>query len=135
MQDQSKDRPIYTMLYRPVSTFTLPRGVTTAWARLPAGSDQRMRDAFPGIEVSEHPFGDFTTDRDLTDEEMEQFQVKRVDAGFVRRQRMDELDKTIEKLNVELDIFSNNPDDVAELTREIDAAKSEREKLAAEAAA
>lgn len=135
MQKQSKERPIYTMLYRPVSTFTLPRGVTTEWARLPANSDAHMRRAFPDLEVSEHPFGDFTTSRELTDDELERFQVKRVDDGFVRAQRMNELEQVIAKLEVEVELFSNNPDDVAELTRSIDEAKAEREKLAAEAAA
>ena len=121
--------PVYTMLFRPVSTFTLPRGVTTEWVRLPVDADQAMRRAFDGLGQSEHRYGEFTTNRPLTEEELERFEVRRVDAVFLRRKKQAELDERIDRLVTERTAFANDPDEVAALTREIENARSERDHL------
>ena len=72
--------PIYTMEFRPVGFATLPRGVTTEWVRLPKLEAHLLRNAFPNTEVSEHKFGEFTTSRPLTDDEMRSYQVRQVNA-------------------------------------------------------
>ena len=72
--------PIYTMEFRPVGFATLPRGVITEWVRLPKLEAHTMRRAFPNTEVSEHMFGEFTTSRPLTDDEMTSYQVRQVNA-------------------------------------------------------
>lgn len=122
-------RPVYTMLYRPVATFTTPRGVATEWTRLPAGADHRMRRAFPDLEVSEHPFGEFTASRELTADELEQWQIKRVDPEFVRQSRMRELDERIDTLETERSLFASDPDETTALTQMIDEARTERDNL------
>ena len=71
--------PVYTMLCRPVGSFTLPRGVTTTWVRLPRLDGHYMKRAFPTLETSRHMFGEFTTSRPLTKDELARFQVKRID--------------------------------------------------------
>lgn len=71
-------RRIYTMQFRPVGAFTLPRGVITEWVRLPQHDSHLLRRAYPDLETSRYPFGEFTTSRPLTPAEMEAFQVKRV---------------------------------------------------------
>ena len=88
MKETKPGAPIYTMLFRPVSSFTLPNGITTEWMRLPRTGGYVMADAFPHLKRSEHPFGEFTTNRELTAEELERFQVKRVDPEFVRNERV-----------------------------------------------
>ena len=134
MEDRAHAEPVYTMLYRPVSSFTLPRGVTTEWKKLPRNADGRMMRAFPSLERSEHPFGEFTTSRELSREEMESYQVKRIDPAFMRSERIDELDRRIETLETERQTFGSDPDEITELTRLIDEANAERDKLLAGAA-
>ena len=135
MEKRADATPVYTMLYRPVSSFTLPRGVITEWMKLPKNADERMQRAFPGMERSEHLYGEFTASRELSADEMESFQVKRVDPAFVRRTRIEELDRRIETLETERRTFAADPDEVAELSRMIDEANVERNSLLAEAAA
>ena len=135
MEDRAETGPVYTMLYRPVSSCTLPRGVTTEWKKLPSSADGQMMRAFPALERSEHPFGEFTTNRELSSSEMESYQVRRVDAAFMRQEHIAELDRRIATLETERDVFATDPDEVRELARQIDEAKVEREKLLAEAAA
>ena len=134
MEDRADARPVYTMLYRPVSSFTLPRGVTTEWRKLPRNADGHLMRAFPGLERSEHPHGEFTTSRELTAEELESYQVKRIDPAFMRKERIEELDRRIETLESERRDFTSDPDEVTALTQEIDQASVEREALLAEAA-
>ena len=49
MKETKPDAPIYTMLFRPVSSFTLPNGITTEWVRLPRTDGYVMADAFPHL--------------------------------------------------------------------------------------
>lgn len=69
---------VYTMLFRPVGAFTLPRDVVTAWVRLPPHDAPLLRLHHPDTEVSRHKFGEFATSRPLTAAEMDAYQVKRV---------------------------------------------------------
>ena len=71
---------IYTMEFRPVGFGTLPRDIITEWVRLPKLEAHLLRKAFPNTEVSEHNFGEFTTNRPLTNEEMISYQVRIVNA-------------------------------------------------------
>ena len=134
MEDRADAGPVYTMLYRPVSSFTLPRGVTTEWRKLPRNADGHMMRAFPALVRSEHAHGEFTTSRELSAEEMQSYQVKRIDPAFMRRERIEELDRQIETLETERCDFTSDADEVTALTQEIDQANVEREKLLADAA-
>ena len=73
-------KAIYTMEFRPVGFATLPRDVITEWVKLPKMEAHLLRKAFPDTEVSEHMFGEFTTSRPLTDDEMKSYQVRIVNA-------------------------------------------------------
>ena len=68
-----------------------PGGGGALWSKPPNPQLRRKTtdaDAFPHLKRSEHPFGEFTTNRELTAEELERFQVKRVDPEFVRNERV-----------------------------------------------
>ena len=135
MEERADATPVYTMLYRPVSSCTLPRGVITEWVKLPKDADERMQRAFPGMERSEHLYGEFTTGRALSADEMESFQIKRVDPAFVRFTRIQELERRIETLVTERHAFASDPDEVTALSQMIDEAYVERDSLLAAAAA
>ena len=133
MNEPTQGPPIYTMLYRPVSSFTLPSGITTEWVRLPEIDGHVMALAYPLLKRSKHPYGEFTASRELTDNELERFQVKRVDPEFVRAERINEVDKKIESLQNERAMFTNDPDELTALNQMIDDAQTERDKLLSEA--
>ena len=118
-------RAIYTMLSRPVSSFTLPSGITTEWVRLPRLDGHTMRHAFPDVETSEHLYGEFTANRILTPAELERFQVRRIDAEHIQAQRISELEKRIETLRGERTTFAEDGDEVSELTQMIETAQAE----------
>ena len=63
----------YKMRIRPVSTFTLPQGITYELISRPWGNWAR-RD----LKASEYRYGTFTTNRPLTPEEMELFSIEEV---------------------------------------------------------
>lgn len=65
----------YTLLYRPPSFATLPRGIGwTLLARptIPSSGYERRTD----LPTSEHPFGIVAFDRELTADEMDRFELK-----------------------------------------------------------
>ena len=64
----------YRMLYRPLMFATYPRDVVTEWVELP--QDGIVPGAFPGVPVSRHVFGVFTTDRPLTGLELASYQIE-----------------------------------------------------------
>jgi hypothetical protein len=66
----------YTLMYRPPSTFTLPRVGWTLLERPSAIGGFERRDDLP---ISTHPFGVVTFDRELTDDEVERFELKVVE--------------------------------------------------------
>ena len=66
---------VYTMLYRPCTQLgTLPPKVVTEWTRAPA----ELAHAFPDKPVSKRLFGEFTTSRPLTDEELKAFEIRQI---------------------------------------------------------
>ena len=66
---------VYTMLYRPCTQLgTLPPKVITEWTRVPA----ELTHAFPDKPVSKRLFGEFTTNRPLTDEELKAFEIRHI---------------------------------------------------------
>ena len=66
---------VYTMLYRPCTQLgTLPPKVVTEWTRAPA----ELAHAFPDKPVSKRLFGEFTTNRPLTDEELKAFEIRQI---------------------------------------------------------
>ena len=66
---------VYTMLYRPCTQLgTLPPNVVTEWTRAPAD----LAHAFPDKPVSTRPFGEFTTSRPLTDDELKAFEIRQI---------------------------------------------------------
>ena len=66
---------VYTMLYRPCTQLgTLPPKVSTEWTRVPA----ELAHAFPDKPVSKRLFGEFTTSRPLTDEELKAFEIRHI---------------------------------------------------------
>ena len=67
----------YKMLYRPLMFATYPSDVITEWVELP--QDGIIRGAFPGVPVSRHVFGVFTTDRPLTADELASYQIEIVE--------------------------------------------------------
>ena len=124
MNNDTTGKPVYTMRYRPVSSFTLPDGILTNWLRLPQIDGHTMSRAYPDLKTSTHAFGEFTTNRDLTEAEMEQFQVDRVDPEHLARKRCTELRRRITALQQERELFKKNPEDVTELTRSIENARA-----------
>jgi hypothetical protein len=64
----------YTLMYRPPSTFTLPRVGWTLLERPACGGFDRRDD----LPVSIYTFGVVTFDRELTDDEIERFELKMV---------------------------------------------------------
>ena len=134
MSEPKQGTPIYTMLYRPVSSFTLPRGITTEWVRLPQIDGHVMARAYPHLERSEHAYGEFTASRELSADELERFEVKRVDPEFVRSERLRELDDRIETLQAQRRMFASDPDEVTALSQMIDEAQIERDRLVGETA-
>ena len=63
----------YRTTNRPLMFSTYPAGVKTAWVELPQNG--MVAQAFPGIPVSRHVFGVFTTDRQLTADELASYQI------------------------------------------------------------
>ena len=63
----------YRMLFRPLMFATYPGDVTTEWVELP--QDGVDHGAFPGVPVSRHVFGVFTTNRQLTAAELDSYQI------------------------------------------------------------
>ncbi|MCY4120307.1 MAG: hypothetical protein OXG72_05230 [Acidobacteria bacterium] len=68
------ERTAYAMLYRPPTQVgTLPRGVQiTGWKRVPRELAQR----FPNLPVSTRRFGEFFTNRPLTETELRDYQIE-----------------------------------------------------------
>lgn len=63
---------IYTMKFRPVSTVTLPPGIRYELVALP----HDFHGNRPDLKRSErHRFGEFTTDRPLSADEMRDFEI------------------------------------------------------------
>lgn len=60
----------YSMKYRPPGFCTLPKGLEWDYVEVP--SDSRRFD----LPVSSRPYGIFTTDRPLTPEELEAFEIR-----------------------------------------------------------
>ena len=110
-------KPIYTMRYRPVSSFTLPQGISTEWVRIPQIDGLVIATAFPELERSKHPYGEFTASRELTDKEMDRYQVQRVDLEHLRAERVADLEQRIDTLRTERTLFATDPDEVTALTR------------------
>ena len=68
------ERTAYAMLYRPPTQLgTLPPGVHVAgWKRVPPDLAQR----FPDLPVSSRAFGEFFTNRPLTEMELRDYQIE-----------------------------------------------------------
>ena len=68
----------YTLLYRPPSTFTLPRGIGWTLVERPSlpGLGFDLRTDLP---ISRYPFGLVVFDREVTPEEIERFDLEPVD--------------------------------------------------------
>ena len=62
----------YRMKYRPVGFATVPRDVGITFVRRPRGTGY---DGLVDLPLSKHNFGVFETDRDLTDDEMRDFEI------------------------------------------------------------
>lgn len=64
---------VYSMRYRPATQYgTLPRGVQIeGWTRVP----RELAGRFPHHPVSERRFGEFFTNRPLTDRELSDYQI------------------------------------------------------------
>ena len=128
-------KPIYTMRYRPVSSFTLPTGISTEWVRTPQIDGLVIGTAFPELKRSKHPFGEFTTSRELSEDELDRYQVQRVDPEHVKAQQLAEIEERIRKLRSERTLFATDPDEVTSLSEMIDEAETERDKVMADAQA
>jgi len=65
----------YSHLYRPPSSFTLPRGLGWTLVERPTapGTNYEGRTDLPR---SAHAFGVFTTDRPLTEDELTRFEIE-----------------------------------------------------------
>ena len=68
--------PVYAMRSRPAVQFgTLPPGVELLhWTAVPVDLSHR----FPGHTVSRRPFGEFVANRELSDDELESYQIEQV---------------------------------------------------------
>ena len=68
------DASIYTMLYRPATQYgTLPPGTHVAgWTSVP----RELAGRFPNHPVSERTFGEFFTNRPLTERELRDYQIE-----------------------------------------------------------
>jgi hypothetical protein len=64
---------IYKMRYRPAGFATLPSRLGWSYVEAPARADVGVRR--PDLPVSRYPFGTFTTERDLTAEELRDFEI------------------------------------------------------------
>lgn len=67
----------YRMIYRPASTFTLPRGLRWDYVETPK-NDTGIQQRRGELPVSQHPFGVIETDRPLTTDELASFEVEEV---------------------------------------------------------
>ena len=130
-------KPIYTLRFRPVSSWTLPNGIVTEWVRLPHYNIHTLRKAYPDLEMSDHPYGEFTTSRDLTDDEIASFQFERTDPGYVLRTLMAGLAERVRTLKAEAEIFDDDDQAVKEIGQlivdcetEVDATREAIDKLA-----
>lgn len=66
----------YAMLFRPVSMWTLPDGVEYELTALPQDTAGFNR---PDLQRSaNHRFGEFTTSRPLTADELKSFEIKEI---------------------------------------------------------
>lgn len=74
----------YRMIYRPPGSFTLPRGLKWELVERPSasGAGYEKRTDLP---VSAHPFGVFTSERELTPDEMASFEIEKVDDANVTK--------------------------------------------------
>jgi hypothetical protein len=63
-------RSTYRLLYRPPGFATLPSGLRWENVEVPAGHPNPF-----DLPVSRHPFGIIRTERPLTPEEMERFEI------------------------------------------------------------
>jgi hypothetical protein len=63
----------YRMLYRPASFCTLPRGLKWDYVEAPANVNR------PDLPRSRHPFGVIRTERPLTKDECETFEIVHAD--------------------------------------------------------
>ena len=124
-------KPIYTMRYRPVSSFTLPPGISTEWVRIPQIDGLVIAAAFPELERSKHPYGEFTASRELTDTEMDRHQVQRVDPEHLRAERVAEIEQRIDTLRTERTLFTTDADEVTALSQMIEKAEAERDEALA----
>ena len=122
-------KPIYAMRYRPVSSCTLPRGVVTEWVRTPQVDKDLFARAFPHLERSAYTHGEFTTNRELSDDELEDYQIDRVDAPHKRAVERAELEERIDTLRTELSMFSSDHDEATALTQMIDKAEARLQEL------
>lgn len=63
----------YTMRYRPAGFATLPHGLRWEYVEAPARWDCGVRR--PDLPMSKHPFGVFTADRELTQDELRSYEI------------------------------------------------------------
>ena len=70
------DAKVCAMRYRPATQYgALPPGVTILhWTRVP----ENLHSAFPDHPVSKRPFGEFVANRQLSDDELEHFQIDEI---------------------------------------------------------
>lgn len=75
-QTEQPAEPVYTMLYRPATQFgnLPPRVHIDHWVRVP----RELAGRFPHLPVSRRLFGEFVTNRRLTDMELRDYQIERV---------------------------------------------------------
>lgn len=65
-------RTIYRTTLRPALFGGVPFNLQWEWHRPPA----EYAHVFPDKEVSEYPYGEFTTERPLTETELQQFSIE-----------------------------------------------------------
>ena len=118
-------KPIYRMQFRPVSFCTLPSGIVTEWVRLPKHDGEALRRAYPDLKVSEHNFGEFTTNRELTESEMASFQIERTDQSYVLPKRKNALTERLQTLQAEAELFDDHEDYRKEIRLEIEQCQTE----------
>ena len=128
MGPKVNETAIYAMRNRPVAGCTLPPGITTEWVRLPQLDGHTMQRAFPDRETSRtRLFGEFTTNRPLTREELERYEIERIDPPFLKSVRIGEIRETVQKLKAEREVVQ---DDLTTIEGEIAKAEAELKTLA-----
>lgn len=125
---EKSEAPIYAMRNRPVAGCTLPPGITTDWVRLPQLDGHTMRRAFPDRETSRtRLFGEFTTNRPLTSDELERYEIDRIDAPFLRSVTISQIREKVGKLKAEREVVQ---EDLTTIEGEIAKAEAELKTLA-----